>query len=134
MEKTLINNLPFTTELIATSGHGRGRKIGIPTFNFLVPQDIPLIHGVYAGWLYVQEKKYPGAIHFGPRPVFQDMKPTIEVNIIQETLPDHHFDRARLTFVAYIRDIQSFPTIDQMMLQIRQDISQITQILQRSGS
>ena len=61
-------------------GDGRGQKIGIPTANIEYPKDkvIPA-NGIYAGWVWLDDKKYMAAINIGINPTFTPDKQTPNV-------------------------------------------------------
>lgn len=115
-------------EVFQVKGRGRGKKIGLPTFNFSIPKNLHLAYGVYAGWLYKNNKKFQAAIHFGPRPQFAESDPSLEAFILDE-LPKNNVVPLKLEFVEFIRIIKKFPTINDMLTQIDQDILQIKEIL-----
>lgn len=66
-------------------GLGRGRKIGRPTANLIVPDEkcIPM-NGVYVGRTRLGKKKYDCLISLGPRPTFRDSQEedAFEVHIL----------------------------------------------------
>lgn len=99
-------------------GKGRGKKIGVPTYNFTVPDNLAIKHGVYAGWLCVNDKLYPAAIHFGPRPTFFDQQITLQIHLITNNLP-LSFKEAKIEFASFIRPIKTFPTAGAMVVQIK---------------
>src|SRR3989344_5941092 len=72
--------MKFTTPVI--KGHGRGKTLGFPTFNLQIPADLQHKHGIYAGFVWIDKQKYPGAFHFGPIPVFSDSSPHLEVFVL----------------------------------------------------
>ena len=122
-------NLPLTIHSAkVVSGAGRGRKLGIPTIN-VDPSCAPeeLSQGIYACFAVVGDKKYMGAMHYGPRPVFHDSF-SLEVHIIDavlETVPE----TIDLSIVSYIRDVQDFPTTEALLARIEKDIHETRAIL-----
>lgn len=108
-------------------GAGRGKGLGIPTINGAIPRDFPYKHGIYAGWVYTGNKKYPAAIHFGPRPVFDDPKPSLEAHILEQV--SDVADTIEIELLTHIRDIQHFATPQKMLAQIQKDIQRIKQLL-----
>lgn len=41
----------YTTPIV--SGHGRGKLLGYPTFNLVIPEDFDAAHGIYACWVWL---------------------------------------------------------------------------------
>lgn len=103
------------------SGSSRGKKIGVPTINFVVPKNLKLPHGIYAGWLSIRQKKYPAAIHFGPRPQFNEDEVTLEAHIIGKSLPPV-FAKAELELVHFLRLIKNFSSLKALIQRIQKDI------------
>lgn len=124
-----MNQLPFDIPVTTTSGKGRGKKLGIPTINFMIPKNLQLPYGVYAGWLSIKSHKHPAAIHFGPRPQFSETDPSLEAYLIAGKV-DNLTKEATLQFVKFIRTIQTFPTVNKMLAQIALDIKEVKQCLE----
>lgn len=117
-----------TYTLIPIKGHGRGRKIGVPTINFN-PRNIDIPFGIYAGIITDDDKKYKSAIHFGPRPLYKEEDPSFEVFIIQKDLPVISKKKYTIEVVGYIREIMDFKTEKDMVKQIEKDVLKINQLL-----
>lgn len=122
--------LPFTFPVSQIKGKGRGKKLGIPTFNFKIPKNLKLNHGVYAGWLINKDIRYAAAIHFGPRPQFHETDPSLESYILDKEIPVTLIATS-LQFVKFIRKIKLFPSVNHMLKQIDQDIKEINLTLIR---
>lgn len=127
-------NLAKRVRVTLVKGRGRGRQIGVPTYNFRIPSDFSIAYGVYAGWMSVSGKKYPAAIHFGPRPVYEEKQPTLEAHILGKTVPDISHAETELELVAYIRGVQNFLTPQKMVEQIQKDVIGIKTILKLDGN
>lgn len=105
----------------AIVGRGRGKGLGIPTINIdlsAVPPD--LVHGIYACWISLDGKKYKGAMHYGPRPVFKDTD-AFEVHIIGETVMSVP-ETVDIEIVGFIRDVADFPSPEALVAQIDEDV------------
>lgn len=63
-------------------GQGRGRVLGYPTVNLPVTRSVP--HGVYAGYVYWQRKKYPAAIFIGAAITFGETQVQAEAHILAD--------------------------------------------------
>jgi len=111
-----------------TSGSGRGMELGYPTINVHledVPEDIE--EGIYAGIAYVEDQPILAAIHYGPRPCFDDSI-TFEVHLIDHS-PTSVPDAFELKLFKRLRSVQNFPTEEELKEQIAMDIEETNRIL-----
>ncbi|MFH1758845.1 MAG: bifunctional riboflavin kinase/FAD synthetase [Pseudomonadota bacterium] len=125
--KMLGRNYPLSGKVIR--GHGRGSKqLGFPTANLKPEGDLFPQPGIYATWTYYEGRKYAGVANLGWNPTFHDQKFSIEVHIL-------NFDRdiygqlLRLEFVERLRDEITFRGPEELIVQIKKDISQAKNIL-----
>ncbi len=103
------------------SGAGRGKGLGIPTINIdLAAVPLDLEHGIYACWITLDDKKYMGAMHYGPRPVFKDSI-AFEVHIIGETVLSVP-ETVDVEIVGYIRAVANFRSAEALVVQIDDDV------------
>lgn len=114
-------------------GSGRGKEIGTPTMNLNlndIPQEIE--EGIYAGWAQIDEVWCMAAIHYGPRPVFQDSL-TFEVHLldVEIGIPP---EKLNIALVERLRDVLNFPSAEALFAQIQRDIEQTRGILRAHGS
>ncbi len=108
-------------------GAGRGKVLGFPTLNLDIPSDFNYQPGVYATLVYVGQKKYLGALHFGPVPVFNQTKQSLEIHLINYM----SYSRPHtLSFkiIKFIRPVKDFPNPDALATQIALDIEAVKQI------
>jgi cytidyltransferase-like protein len=110
------------------SGHGRGKKIGIPTLNLIKPRQFPYQHGIYAGYVWLGRERYQGAFHFGPIPVFGQTRVSLEVFLL-----NCHGDIRRKTvsfqLIQYLRPIKAFSSPKELRSQMNKDIGLAKSIL-----
>ena len=112
-------------------GDGRGQKIEIPTANIEYPKDkvIPA-NGIYAGWAWVDDKRYMSAVNIGINPTFTPDKqtPNVEAYILD-------FDReiygkdVKIEFVMRLRDELKFDSVKALVEQIQKDIAKVREVL-----
>ncbi len=118
--------MKFTARIV--KGRGRGRTLGFPTFNLLIPPDLITKQGIYAGRVWLKGKPYLGAFHFGPIPTLADPKPQLEVFVL-----DYHsfMPLATLSFelLDYLRPIRNFRNEAELTRQISQDVAQTRTLL-----
>lgn len=114
--------------LIVVNGKKRGKKMGVPTINCQVPKNLPYKHGIYAGWIYLDNQKLPAAIHFGPRPVFGEDEISLEAHVLEQVI-DVVGKQIELEFSVLVRKVKNFENADEMIKQIKKDIKEIKRLL-----
>jgi riboflavin kinase/FMN adenylyltransferase len=118
---------PYRIRGIVTHGAGRGAKIGFPTANLAGIDTLLPAPGVYAGRAWVLGERWPAAINLGTSPTFGDESIRVEVHLIgqQESLYGQPME---VDFVARLRDIRPFPSVDDLVEQLRADVAQAAQV------
>ncbi len=115
------------------AGDGRGRAIGVPTANLrLAPHQALPAHGVYAVRAGIGRPDRPAVANVGIRPTFNGSTTVVEVHLL-DTDVDLYGVELHVEFVARIRDEQRFAGIDELVGQIRQDVSTARMLLGVSG-
>ncbi|NTW09389.1 MAG: bifunctional riboflavin kinase/FAD synthetase [Anaerolineaceae bacterium] len=112
-------------------GDGRGRQIGFPTANLsfweekLVPRN-----GIYAGWAWVEGRRYGTAINVGLRPTFGDdlLHPRVEPFILDFDR-DIYGEEIRVEFVKFLRPEARYDSIDELIAQIFKDVENTREVL-----
>lgn len=123
-------NLPLTFTASAIPGAGRGKEMGIPTINVdLSAVPLELGDGIYACTVKLSDSEtlYGGAMHYGPRPVFDNTR-ACEVHIIDTELHTAPTE-ATITVLEYLREIKDFPDTEALVKQIETDIQNCRNIL-----
>ncbi len=124
-----INNVhkllsrPFQLEGIVIKGEGRGRKIGFPTANIQIAQDLIVPQrGVYVTRTVHKGMIYNSVTNIGYNPTFKDTEQTqIETNLFDFNA-DIYGEILDIFFHEKIRDEKKFPTVNDLISQIRSDI------------
>ena len=119
---------PYRIRGIVIHGAGRGRQLGFPTANLdRVDSMLPGV-GIYAGLTEADGRTWPAAISVGPNPTFGEGALKIEVHLV-----DYHgslYDRyLEVDFLAWLRDIQRFATVDELVRQMDRDIAATRQLV-----
>lgn len=122
---------PYVITGTVIDGEKRGRTIGFPTANvnpsenYVVPQK-----GVYAVWAYHRGQKIPGVMNIGVKPTFHKdrTRPSFEVHLIDFS-GDLYGEELSIELVDFLRPEQRFPSIDELIAQIRKDSNTAKQIL-----
>lgn len=104
-------------------GEKRGREIGYPTANIgldslaTIPAD-----GVYAGWLSVDDQRWPAAISIGTNPTFPGVRGRqVEAYALDQTGLDLYDKEAKLEFGFRLRDTLKFDGLDPLLVQMKKD-------------
>lgn len=125
---------PFYIDGVVVKGDGRGNKLGFPTAN-LHPQDTDKIippAGVYATVTEVHGIRWPSVSHFGPRPTFKGTEPTLETHIVSFR-GNIYNQPVRVGLIDKLREITTFSTPAELILQLRVDIRNAAQRLAELG-
>lgn len=133
-----------TGEVVHGLGRG-GRELGYPTANLsadtveCVPTD-----GVYAGWFTLLEDdpdagtmrphvRYPAAISVGTNPTFDGVDRTVEAFVIDES-GDLYGRRVAVDFVGYVRGMEKFGGVDDLLVAMARDVENTRYLLRSSDS
>jgi riboflavin kinase / FMN adenylyltransferase len=113
-------------------GHGRGKGLGFPTVNLLIPKNFNISHGVYAARVTILGEVYKGALHYGPIPTFGDTEKSLEVyllDVTDENTPNTDGVDIEFDIVERIRGIRKFDSAEDLSKEIAQDVEKVKRIL-----
>ncbi len=118
---------PYRIRGIVTHGAGRGAKIGFPTANLAGIDTLLPAVGVYAGRAWVSGERWQAANNLGTSPTFGDESIRVEVHLIgqDESLYGQPME---VDFLARLRDIRPFPSVDALVEQLRADVAEAKRI------
>lgn len=135
---------PFSIVAPIERGAGRGgRELGYPTANQYARADAALPgDGVYAGWLTIVDgetagaidgdmvpgERYPAAISVGTNPTFGDTRRSVESFVLDRDA-DLYGRMARVEFVAKVRDMVKFDSVDELLEHMARDVARARDIL-----
>lgn len=113
---------PFLITGTVVMGQKLGRKLGFPTANIRVEESYKLLpaNGVYATYIYVDQKKYSGMLNIGVRPTIDGKSRTIEANIFDFNA-DVYGQRIQLELMGRIRDEMRFDDLDALKSRLNAD-------------
>lgn len=115
---------PFMLEGAVAEGFRNGTKMGIPTANLDYDSNMILpLNGVYAGYTYVEGKKYKSVINVGNNPTFNADKITVESHILDFD-GDIYGKVVKVEFIKRLRGEIKFDGVEALVKQIRADIEQ----------
>ena len=103
-------------------GAGRGRTIDVPTANLSIPATLTIPgDGVYAALVPVDGARRAAVVNIGGRPTFGEAERQIEVHIL-DFGGDLYGRRLTVEFVARLREVRRFGSVDELRSQIARDI------------
>jgi riboflavin kinase/FMN adenylyltransferase len=124
----------YTVDGPVVRGERRGQQLGYPTAN--VPTDgltaVPA-DGVYAGWLQRLDEpaapRLPAAISIGTNPTFDGTRRVVESYVLDRSDLELYDITVRIGFVARLREMKRFDSIDDLLVAMRQDVDQARDIM-----
>jgi riboflavin kinase / FMN adenylyltransferase len=120
---------PHRVEGIVVRGDMRGRELGFPTANLLcgrhtaVPAD-----GVYAAWLVRRSSRHMAAVSIGTNPTFSGRERRVEAYALDFD-GDLYGERVALDFVAHLREMRAYDSVEPLIAQIGQDVADTRAVL-----
>lgn len=112
---------PVAISGVVMSGAQRGRSIGVPTINLPVPpRKVLPPDGVYAVRVEWPGGRTGGMMNQGPRPTVGDMTRTLEAHLF-DFEGDLYGQWVKLEWVARLRDVQRFESLDALRRQLAKD-------------
>lgn len=113
----------FHLEGVVIKGEGRGKKIGFPTANIQVSQDLIVPHkGVYVTKTVHDGMTYQSVTNIGNNPTFKAGNQLhIETNLFDFD-HDIYGEKIEIQFLRKIREEKKFSTVNDLIDQIRKDV------------
>lgn len=120
-EATRLLGHAYTLSGRVMDGKHIGRTMGYPTANVDIPTGKVLpAYGVYACWLFVEDKVYPAVVNVGRHPTLPEGNVTVEAYALDACLMLYG-KKVRLAFLNYQRPERRFETVEDLKLQITLD-------------
>ena len=125
---------PFELRGKVIEGDRRGRELGIPTANLIVPPHMSIpVNGIYAAWAVVEGQVHPAAINIGVRPTFGEGELLTEAHLLDFS-GDLYGQEIKLRFVDdRIRPELAYSSVEALMAQVERDIEDVRRILGAPG-
>ncbi len=122
-EAAAILERPFHLEGVVVRGEGRGRKIGFPTANIQISSDLLVPEkGVYVTRAIHQGMTYQSVTNIGNNPTFNDTNHLhVETNLFDFS-HDIYGELLEIQFLHKLRAERKFPTVNDLIAQIRADV------------
>jgi len=118
----------YTITGVVRRGDERGRMLGFPTANIYPRNEILLKNGVYAAYVYINDKKYKGAVNIGSNPTFSGVDVHIEAFIFDFN-KDIYGEKITIEFVDFLREEIKFKNISDLIKRIKLDIKESKRLL-----
>ena len=121
---------PHRLEGVVVHGDGRGgSQLGYPTANLdVLPNSAVPADGIYAGRFLLGTRRSPTAISIGSNPTFSGKVRTVEAFVLDEG-GNFYGRRVALEFVARLRGMEKFDSVDDLIAQIGRDVERTREIL-----
>ncbi|PKR78667.1 bifunctional riboflavin kinase/FAD synthetase [Halalkalibacillus sediminis] len=123
----------FSLRAPVKKGHQRGRTIGFPTANLDIDSEmlVPKV-GVYAVTATVNDEHLSGMANIGFNPTFEDIheKPSVEVYLFDFDA-DIYGETIEVKFHHYLRDEETFSSVDELVEQMNEDEKQTKKFFNR---
>lgn len=110
-------------------GKKRGKKIGVPTINLQIYNDLIIKEGIYSGYTIIkgEKKKHLSAISIGKNPTFGDKKIAVEAHLIDFSR-DIYGREAEIFLHSKIREQKRFRSVEELVENIKKDIENIKEM------
>lgn len=124
---------PHEVRGLVEHGDKRGRELGFPTANLVIPDEIVLpADGIYAGWFeHADGTVTATAMSLGHRPTFYDRPqgaPLLECHLVGFS-GDLYGEAVKIRFVERLRGEVKFDSVDGLVAQMRADVEQTRALL-----
>lgn len=121
---------PFSVSAEVIHGEKRGRLMGFPTANLVLPDDLELAFGIYAVQADTPAGRFDGVASYGRRPTFDNGRALLEVFLFDFS-GDLYGTTLEVAFHAYLRPELKFDGMDALVEQIHADARQAREVLAR---
>lgn len=101
-------------------GDQRGRTVGFPTANLVLPPEKALPLGVFAVRVETAQGRFDGMANVGPRPSYPDAPPSLEVHLFDFD-GDLYGQTLRVSFEHFLRSQHKFSGLDDLKAQLGRD-------------
>jgi riboflavin kinase/FMN adenylyltransferase len=115
---------PFFVDGSVYRGERMGRRLGFPTMNIEVENELMPAHGVYVTVVHIPSfgRFFPCVTNIGVKPtVYENYKVTVESHVLDFS-GDVFREQVRLFFLLRLRDEKVFGSTMELVAQIRRDV------------
>lgn len=125
---------PYSLFGMVVEGVGRGRKLGFPTANVDVRDELLPREGVYASRLFARRRLWPSVTSIGAQRTFSDpasVSPMVEVHVLDAKVDLYGRD-VEVRLVERLRGQRRFPSAEALSAQIESDVAAARESLARA--
>ena len=115
-------------EGIVIGGNRLGRKLGFPTANIAIGNDVSIENGVYSSKVYVEGEEYCAMTNVGIRPSVDGSKRLLETHIFGFKGLLYGL-KLRVELYEKVRDERRFDSVEELRQQIMQDYDTIKRLM-----
>jgi riboflavin kinase/FMN adenylyltransferase len=120
---------PFKVEGLVHHGNGIGKKLGFPTANISLDQDLVFpARGVYAVLVSLKGNIYKGVANLGVKPTFNGSDMRLEVHIF-DFKGELYGEKLEVMFIENLRSEIKFDKADDLVTQVQKDVINAKEIL-----
>lgn len=113
---------PYSLYCEVVRGEGRGSQIGFPTLNMFEHSKVIPAKGAYVSKTILSGKMYDSVTNIGVNPTFEGKELKIETHILDFNA-DVYGQYAKIIFIDKLRDEKRFKSIEELVVQIKQDVA-----------
>lgn len=123
---------PFPIHGGKTKGHGRGKRLGYPTFNLSVPpQKLLPVPGIYAARAILGTRFLNGMLYIGTCPTFGESSQSVEINILDREI---ELGEEILVWAEhFVRPDEKFGSAEELTAKMKMDEKKIRQYFAAQG-
>lgn len=118
-------------EGVVIGGNRLGRKLGFPTANIAIDDDLAVENGVYSSKVVVEGEEYVAMTNVGVRPSVDGTKRLLETHLLGFKGLLYGL-KLRVELYDKIRDEKKFSSVNELREQIEKDFNQIKKLMAKS--
>ena len=115
-------------EGIVIGGNRLGRKLGFPTANIALEDDLAIENGVYSSRVFVDGEEYVAMTNVGVRPSVDGTRRLLETHLFGFKGLLYGL-KLRVELIDKIRDEQKFASVEALRAQIEKDSNKIKELM-----
>ena len=115
-------------EGIVIGGNRLGRKLGFPTANIALEDDLAIENGVYSSRVFVEGEEYVAMTNVGVRPSVDGTRRLLETHLFGFKGLLYGL-KLRVELIDKIRDEQKFASVEALRAQIEKDSNKIKELM-----
>ncbi len=123
---------PYRVRGTVVHGQGRGDGLGYPTANIAGIETLLPGQGIYAGRVTIGGQSYAAAMSLGGNPTFDESEIKVEAFLLDYS-GDLYGRAIEIDFLARLRDIVRFESVEQLVEQIARDVVQTRTVAASCG-